>query len=97
MAVSLQQFVDSLIESGLMTAEEVKRFVAGLPEPRRPEYSQDFARELVTATRSDYGTSTVRSGPYCQDMIAESTRKHSAPTVASSRVIPNRSRTSSST
>jgi len=43
----LQQFVESLVQSGLMTADEVSRFEQGLPPQRHPEDAQALARELV--------------------------------------------------
>lgn len=51
MAVTLANFVESLTQSGLMTAEEVRTFMAGLPPGRRPATAADLARELYRAGR----------------------------------------------
>lgn len=53
MPVSLGQFVKSLSDSGLMTAEEVREFLDGLPAERRPESPEDLARELVRAGKQE--------------------------------------------
>lgn len=51
MAVTLASFVDSLIQSGLMTAEEVRAFMAALPPGAKPVTAADLARELYRAGR----------------------------------------------
>lgn len=51
MATSLASFVDSLTQSGLMTAEEVRSFMAALPPGRRPATAADLACELYHAGR----------------------------------------------
>lgn len=45
----LQQFIDSLIQSGLMSAAEVALFQQGLPPGKEPEDIQALARELIQA------------------------------------------------
>jgi len=51
MAVTLASFVESLTQSGLMTAEEVRAFIAALPPGRQPVTGADLARELYRAGR----------------------------------------------
>ena len=51
MAVTLEQFVENLTRSGLLTAEEVASFQESLPPERRPKDVQGLARELVQAKR----------------------------------------------
>jgi len=51
MPVSLEQFVEWLAESGLMSAEEVASFREQLPAEKRPADAQSLARELVAAGR----------------------------------------------
>jgi len=46
MAISLEQLIDSLIESGLMSAEEVQAFLDCLPLEQRPTRSEELAQEL---------------------------------------------------
>ncbi len=46
MAVTLQQFVDNLVESGLMRAEEVEVFLECLPLEQRPTRPEALAKEL---------------------------------------------------
>jgi len=48
MAVSLDEFIRSLSECGLMTAEEVHSFLSGLPPDKRPTTAEHLAREMVT-------------------------------------------------
>ena len=47
MAVSVEQFSDALLASGLMTAAELDAVVSQLPAAQRPENAQDLARLLV--------------------------------------------------
>ena len=47
MAVPLEQFKQHLSASGLMSAEALADWMAGLPDQRQPEDSQQLARELV--------------------------------------------------
>jgi len=49
MPVSLRQFVKSLSDSRLMTADDVREFLDSLPPERRPGSSEDLARELLRA------------------------------------------------
>ena len=51
MAVTLEQFVENLSRSGLLTAEELASFQESLPPERRPKDVQGLARELVQAKR----------------------------------------------
>ena len=51
MAVSLEQFVENLVRSGLFTAAELAAFQEGLAPERRAKDAQGFARELVRAGR----------------------------------------------
>ena len=51
MAVSLEQFVENLVRSGLFTADELAAFQHGLPPERQPQKPQDLARELIQAGR----------------------------------------------
>ncbi|HUT94002.1 MAG TPA: SUMF1/EgtB/PvdO family nonheme iron enzyme [Thermoguttaceae bacterium] len=46
MAVLLDQFVETLSESGLMTADEVQAFLDGLGADERPETSEELAKLL---------------------------------------------------
>ena len=46
MAVILDQFVQSLVDSGLMSADEVQAFIDGLGPENRPDSSEDLARLL---------------------------------------------------
>jgi serine/threonine protein kinase len=46
MPVTLDQFIQNLVSSGLMTAEEVSAAQEGLPPDRRPEDAQALARLL---------------------------------------------------
>ena len=49
MAITLKQFVENLIRSGLFSEAELAAFRDGLPADRRPEDAQELARELVRA------------------------------------------------
>jgi len=49
MAVTVRQFVESIVQSGLMTAAEVSAFEQGLSPRNRPQDAQSLARELVQA------------------------------------------------
>lgn len=51
MATGLEQFVQRLVQSGLMTAAEVEEFRSALPLSKRDPTGEDFARELVHARR----------------------------------------------
>ena len=46
MTVILDQFVQTLRECGLMTAEEIDSFVAGLPAEEKPQTGEDLAKLL---------------------------------------------------
>ena len=47
MEVILNQFIKSLIDSRLMTADEVDEFVDALPAEKKPEDGAELAKELV--------------------------------------------------
>ena len=51
MAVSLQQFIERLTRSGLLSAEELSAFQASLPPEKKPQDAQGLARELILADR----------------------------------------------
>ncbi len=51
MSVSLQQFVASLSDSGLLSSDELRRFVDGLPGEQRPTEAQELADALVAHNR----------------------------------------------
>ncbi|MFC1596432.1 protein kinase [Planctomycetota bacterium] len=63
MPVTLEQFVENLIRSGLFTADELAAFQQGLPADRRPQKPQDLARELHKAGRlTKYQAALVYQG-----------------------------------
>ncbi|MGD0896877.1 MAG: serine/threonine-protein kinase, partial [Thermoguttaceae bacterium] len=47
MAITVQQFIERLTESGLMSAAEVAKFQEGLPSDKRPRDVQQLAQVLV--------------------------------------------------
>lgn len=47
MALTVDQFVKHLADSGLMTAEEIKAFQSDLPPDKNPKDGQELARELL--------------------------------------------------
>jgi serine/threonine protein kinase len=49
MAVSLQQFINNLTQSGLMTADEVSSFRQSRPPEKQPKDAQTLAQALVQA------------------------------------------------
>jgi len=51
MAVTLAQFVQNLVQSGLFTSDELAAFQQNLPADRRPRKPQNLARELHKAGR----------------------------------------------
>jgi serine/threonine protein kinase len=51
MAATLDEFVRSLCDSGLMTAEEIEAFVNGLPAERRPTDARQLVQEMVRRKR----------------------------------------------
>lgn len=51
MAVSLEQFVRSLAECGLMSVEECRAFIESFPHEMRPKTAEQLARELVAQGR----------------------------------------------
>jgi serine/threonine-protein kinase len=62
-AVSLEQFVEQLSGSGLMSAQELSAFQQHLPPQRRPQNAEGLARELVEARRlTRYQAAAVAQG-----------------------------------
>ncbi|MFC1597855.1 serine/threonine-protein kinase, partial [Planctomycetota bacterium] len=51
MAITLEKFVRSLSESGLMTSAEVDAFLHGLPADRQPKDGKELAREMLRRKR----------------------------------------------
>ncbi len=51
MAVSLEQFVRSLADCGLMSVEECRAFIDSFPHELRPKTAEQLARELVAQGR----------------------------------------------
>ncbi|MFH1265422.1 MAG: serine/threonine-protein kinase [Planctomycetota bacterium] len=51
MAVTLEQFVCSLSDCGLMTADEVDAFLRGLPSDRQPEDARALAQQMLRYKR----------------------------------------------
>ena len=51
MPVSLQLFVENLIQSGLMSADELAAFQAELPEDQKPTDTEGLARALLAARK----------------------------------------------
>jgi serine/threonine protein kinase len=51
MAVNLEEFVQSLSDTGLMTVDEVRDFLASLPVDRRPGSAADLALEMFRQNR----------------------------------------------
>jgi len=47
MAISVNQFVQQLVNSSLMSADEVAALIAALPADKRPHDGEELARELV--------------------------------------------------
>ena len=51
MPTTIEKFVRSLSDSGLMTAEEVDAFIHGLPADRRPKDGKQLAQEMLRRKR----------------------------------------------
>ena len=51
MDLTVEQFIKHLVKGGLMTADEVDRFQAALPEDRRPNTARELVRELIGAKK----------------------------------------------
>jgi formylglycine-generating enzyme required for sulfatase activity/serine/threonine protein kinase len=63
MAINLEQFVQQLTNSGLLSTAEVSAFQQSLPPQRRPEDAEGLARELVEAHKlTRYQVSAVTQG-----------------------------------
>jgi serine/threonine-protein kinase len=63
MAISVEQFVERLTQSGLMSAAEVSTFQESLPPEKRPKDAETLARELVRANKlTKYQAQAVYEG-----------------------------------
>ena len=63
MAVTLEQFVQHLTKSGLMSAAEVTSFQDALPPQKRPKDGETLARQLVQANKlTKYQAQVVYQG-----------------------------------
>jgi len=63
MAITLDKFVHSLSESGLMTSEEVDAFLHGLPADRQPKDGKELAQEMLRRKRlTKFQAQAVYSG-----------------------------------
>ena len=63
MAISLQQFIDGLTQSGLMSAAEVASFQQSLPPEKQPKDVQALAQTLVQAGKiTKYQAQAVYQG-----------------------------------
>jgi serine/threonine protein kinase len=63
MSLALQTFVDQLVESQLVTAEEIQQFLESFPEERRPRDGEQLARELVRQKKlTAYQAKTIYQG-----------------------------------
>jgi len=63
MTVGVRQFVENLVQSGLMSAAELSAFEKGLPPEKRPKDVQGLARELVHARKiTKYQAAVVYRG-----------------------------------
>ena len=51
MTIPLDQFVNRLVASTLMTADEFSAFLDALPADKKPQGGEQLARELVQANR----------------------------------------------
>ena len=71
MAVSLEQFVERLVRSGLFSATELSAFQESRPPDERLEDAQTLARELILAKKltkfQAEASSGRRSYPWCGD------------------------------
>jgi serine/threonine-protein kinase len=62
-SVSLEQFIQHLTDSGLMSAAEVSSFSESLPTDNRPTDGETFAQQLVEAKkRTPYQAEAVNRG-----------------------------------
>ena len=62
-AVTLEQFIDRLVRSGLMSAAEITAFQSSLPPRRKPADGEALARELYRANKlTKYQTQEVYKG-----------------------------------
>jgi serine/threonine protein kinase len=63
MAVTVEQFLERLSQSGLMSAAEVSAFQDSLPPEKRPKDAETLARELVRANKlTKYQAQAVYGG-----------------------------------
>jgi serine/threonine protein kinase len=47
MALSIEQFQNHVVASGLLTLDEISTIVAAMPDDRRPKSGEELARELI--------------------------------------------------
>ena len=52
--MTLEQFVQNLARSGLLSAAEISAFQDGLPPAKRPADGESLARALVQAGQATY-------------------------------------------
>ena len=63
MSVSLEQFVQHLTESGLISAAEISLFLDSLPPESKPKDGETLARELLEAKKlTEYQAAEIRRG-----------------------------------
>jgi len=63
MPLTLEQFIENLISSGLFSADELSAFQESLPPEKRPHDAQGLARELIRAKKlTKYQAETVYRG-----------------------------------
>lgn len=63
MDVPLQTFVEHLVESRLLSADETRQFIESFPDDSRPQSGEQLARELVKQKRlTAYQAKTVYQG-----------------------------------
>ena len=63
MSVRLEQSVQQLTQSGLLTAEEIATFIKGMPANKRPGDGETLAKELVAAGRlTKYQAAAIYQG-----------------------------------
>jgi serine/threonine protein kinase len=72
MPLALPEYCRRLTDSGLMSAEDVDSFQAGLPPEKKPKDGQDLARELVKRKRlTEYQAISVYQGRISTLVIGE--------------------------
>ncbi len=72
MAVSLEEFVECLAQSGLLSADEVSSYTDGLPAEKRPKDVQQLAKALIRDGRlTKYQASIIYQGKQGTLMFGE--------------------------